>query len=218
MTLEARRGTAAAQLSGSSDSSSARSALERLTEQLGASDIVLWSATGKLIASAGKSRFDINPDRPSAQQLRSARSQGVVTQVEGVEEGAESSAGVSAARIKSHGGWFRHPGSACWTRLVSCRSPRPSPAALVANAISVQEANREYQERALGREGLRRMYIGTLTLSLFLAVFGAVLLAVVLGNQLARPLLLLAEGVRQVAAGDLTPKAGIAGQATNWAD
>jgi nitrogen fixation/metabolism regulation signal transduction histidine kinase len=50
------------------------------------------------------------------------------------------------------------------------------------------------------------MYIGTLTLSLFLAVFGAVLLAVVLGNQIARPLLTLAEGVSQVASGDLTPK------------
>jgi len=35
---------------------------------------------------------------------------------------------------------------------------------------------------------LRSMYIGTLTLSLFLAVFGAVLLAVLLGNQLERPL------------------------------
>ena len=43
------------------------------------------------------------------------------------------------------------------------------------------------------------MYIGTLTLALILAVFGAVLLAAVLGNQLARPLLLLAEGVREVA-------------------
>ena len=50
------------------------------------------------------------------------------------------------------------------------------------------------------------MYIGTLTLALVLSVFGAVLLAVLLGNQLARPLLLLAEGVRQVAAGDLKPK------------
>jgi nitrogen fixation/metabolism regulation signal transduction histidine kinase len=51
-----------------------------------------------------------------------------------------------------------------------------------------------------------------LTLSLFLAVFGAVLLAVVLGNQIARPLLLLADGVRQVAAGDLTPKASLQGK------
>lgn len=56
------------------------------------------------------------------------------------------------------------------------------------------------------------MYIGTLTLSLFLAVFGAVLLAVVLGNQLARPLLVLAEGVKQVAQGDLTPKAALQGK------
>jgi hypothetical protein len=86
------------------------------------------------------------------------------------------------------------------------------PEGLVANAIAVQEANREYQERALARGGLRKMYIGTLTLSLFLAVFGAVLLAVVLGNQLAKPLLVLAEGVRQVAQGDLTPKAALRGK------
>jgi nitrogen fixation/metabolism regulation signal transduction histidine kinase len=56
------------------------------------------------------------------------------------------------------------------------------------------------------------MYIGTLTLSLFLAVLGAILLAVVLGNQLARPLLLLALGMRQVASGDLTPKLALQGK------
>ena len=56
------------------------------------------------------------------------------------------------------------------------------------------------------------MYVGTLTLSLFLAVFGAVLLAVLLGNQLARPLLVLAEGVREVAAGNLSPKAALQGR------
>jgi PAS domain-containing protein len=70
----------------------------------------------------------------------------------------------------------------------------------------VQAAYSEYQQRALGRDSLRRMYIGTLTLALILAVFAAVLLAIVLGNQLAKPLLLLADGVRQVARGDLTAK------------
>jgi nitrogen fixation/metabolism regulation signal transduction histidine kinase len=89
---------------------------------------------------------------------------------------------------------------------------QPLPPAVVANALAVQEANREYQERALAREGLRRMYIGTLTLTLFLAVFGAVLLAVLFGNQLARPLLVLAEGVRQVAGGDLRPTAVLQGK------
>ena len=89
---------------------------------------------------------------------------------------------------------------------------QPLPPAVVANALAVQEANREYQERALAREGLRRMYIGTLTLTLFLAVFGAVLLAVLFGNQLARPLLVLADGVRQVAGGDLRPTAVLQGK------
>jgi nitrogen fixation/metabolism regulation signal transduction histidine kinase len=65
---------------------------------------------------------------------------------------------------------------------------------------------REYQQRALAREGLRKMYIGTLTLTLILAVFGALLLAMTLSNQLAQPLLLLAQGVRRVAEGDLSAK------------
>ena len=64
----------------------------------------------------------------------------------------------------------------------------------------------------MARDGLRRMYIGTLTLSLFLAVFGSVLLAIILGNQLARPLLVLAAGVREVAAGDLSPKPALQGK------
>ena len=58
----------------------------------------------------------------------------------------------------------------------------------------------------MARDGLRRMYIGTLTLTLFLSVFGAVLVAALLGTQLVQPLLLLAAGVRDVAKGDLTPK------------
>jgi nitrogen fixation/metabolism regulation signal transduction histidine kinase len=86
------------------------------------------------------------------------------------------------------------------------------PPTLVNNALEVQAAYREYQERALARDGLRRMYIGTLTLSLFLAVLGAILLAVLLGKQLARPLLLLAHGMRQVADGDLRPKLALQGK------
>jgi len=206
---------AATQLSQSGDASPSL-VLERLRDQLGAKDVVLWNASGQLIASAGQSRFLLQPDRPSAQQLRSARSKRVMTQIEGLEDAVLSSSdgelslattqAPRKARIKA-------------VALVSdanfdltsadrfLQITEDLPPDLVANAIAVQEANREYQERALARDGLRKMYIGTLTLSLFLAVFGAVLLAVLLGSQLARPLLLLAEGVRQVAQGDLRPKA-----------
>lgn len=60
--------------------------------------------------------------------------------------------------------------------------------------------------KRLGRTGLRKMYIGTLTLALFLATFIAMMLALALGNQLARPLFLLAQGTKEVAEGDYTPK------------
>ncbi|MGO4327721.1 PAS domain-containing sensor histidine kinase [Cupriavidus sp. 2TAF22] len=82
----------------------------------------------------------------------------------------------------------------------------PVPTALARNADEVQRAYQEYQEKALGRTGLRKMYIGTLTLTLFLAVFIAVMLALLLGGQLARPLLMLLQGTKEVAEGDLSPK------------
>ena len=202
-------------------------ALERLRDQLSASDVVLWSASGQVIASVGDSRFSISPERPSTQQFRSARSQRVVTQIEGLDEllppvgetppnlqpgiGLAAPPGPSAPRIKAIA-LVGSVGVGLTNEVRYLQVTQAIPAALAANAIAVQEAYREYQERALARGGLRKMYIGTLTLSLFLAVFGAVLLAVVLGNQLAKPLLLLAEGVRQVALGDLTPKVALLGK------
>ena len=199
--------------------------LERLREQLSASDVVLWNASGHLIASAGGTQFLLQPDRPSVQQLRSARTQRVTTQIEGLDEvvpGGNSELGndpnpatparaSAAARVKAIA-VVNNPNLGVLEQSRYLQVTAVLPAALVANALAVQEANRQYQERALARGGLRKMYIGTLTLSLFLAVFGAVLLAVVLGNQLAKPLLLLAEGVKQVALGDLTPKAALQGK------
>ncbi|NMM82576.1 PAS domain-containing sensor histidine kinase [Acidovorax sp. SRB_14] len=181
--------------------------LERIRDQLGATDVVLWGASGQLLASAGQSRFSLNPERLSSQQLRTVRQQNAVAQIEGLDDVA-APASVADARVKA----IATVSESSLGLLVEPRFLQvtvPLPPVLVANAIAVQEANREYQERALARDGLRRMYIGTLTLSLFLAVFAAVLLAVVLGNQLARPLLVLAEGVREVAAGNLSPKAAL---------
>jgi nitrogen fixation/metabolism regulation signal transduction histidine kinase len=199
---------AAAQLADTRDAS-AGIALERLREQLPVNDIILWSGNGQLIASAGQSRFELNPERPSPQQFRNVRSQRSLAIIEGLDDPGPNA--INNARIKalavvpqSNLGLLGEP------RVLQVTQSLPP--TLVANAIAVQEANREYQERALGREGLRRMYIGTLTLSLFLAVFGAVLLAVVLGNSLARPLLLIAAGVREVAAGDLSPKPALQGK------
>ena len=184
-------------------------ALERIRDQLAANDVILWTSSGQLIASTGASRFVLNPDRPTSQQFKNAREQRSISQIEGLEDNALGSIG--NARVKALA-VVSPPGSGLLSEARYLQVTQAIPPTLVTNAIAVQEAYREYQERALARGGLRRMYIGTLTLSLFLAIFGAVLLAVLLGNQLARPLLLLADGVRQVAAGDLTPKAALQGK------
>lgn len=184
--------------------------LERIREQLGASDLVLWNAAGQPLASAGQSLLSLNPERPGAALLRSVRQQRATAQIEGLDEiGAPAAA--QNARVKALA-LIPSPSVGLLVEPRYLQATLPLPTALVANAITVQEANREYQERALARGGLRRMYVGTLTLSLFLAVFGAVLLAVLLGKQLARPLLVLAEGVREVAAGNLGPKAALQGK------
>ncbi len=177
--------------------------LDRMPDQLGAEDVTIWSGTGNLMASAGKARFQLSPDKPSPSQFRSAKLERGFSWLEGLEDAAPG-APVNA-RIK-----VLVPISSAVLGLVPEQRyllvSRDVPNSLVINALAVDAAYREYQERALSRDGLKRMYIGTLTLSLFLAVFGAVLLAVILGNQIARPMLMLAEGVSQVAAGDLRPK------------
>jgi nitrogen fixation/metabolism regulation signal transduction histidine kinase len=183
--------------------------LERLRDQLGARDVGLFTASGQLITAASQSQFQLNTARPTAQQFRSARGSRSVTWVEGLDEA--TAATVNDARIKVLV-LVPNPSFALQAEPRFLLVTQALPGALVTNAMAVSQAYREYQERSLAREGLKRMYIGTLTLSLFLAVFGAVLLAVVLGNQIVRPLLLLADGVSKVAAGDLTPKVTLSGK------
>ena len=174
--------------------------LEQARERIGARDVSLVGPAGQVLLTAGGSAMSLAPERPSTTLLRQARAAGQAVQVEGVEDDAKD------PRIRVVA-WLPHPKitlAADEDRFLFAVLPLPK--ALVTNALQVQSAYSEYQERALARDSLRRMYIGTLTLALILAVFGAVLLALVLGNQIVRPLLLLADGVRQVAAGDLRAK------------
>jgi len=178
--------------------------LERLREQLSAREVALVGAGGQVLLTAGGSASAIAPERPSAQMLRQARLLRVASQLEGLDDepppGAAPNARVRAVAI------VPSPDISLGREDRYLMVVQPVPALVAANALAVQSAYREYQQRALARDGLRKMYIGTLTLVLILAVFGAVLLAATLGNQLARPLLLLAEGVQQVAEGDLSAK------------
>jgi len=87
-----------------------------------------------------------------------------------------------------------------WLQLV-----QPVPAQVSENAARVQDGFRDYQELALSRLGLRKLYGITLTLALLFAVFGSIAIALSLSRRLVRPLLALAAGTRAVSAGDFRP-------------
>ena len=181
--------------------------LEKIREQLDATEVTVWQANGSVVASVGEERYQLQPDRPSASEWRQVRTKGMSWRSEGLDENAPGLVPRMKVLVQMPGTGFQLDEQQQVLQVV-----KKLPPLLVSNAQAVLAANSEYQERALARDGLQRMYIGTLTLALFLAVFGAVLLAVLLGNQLARPLLVLAEGVREVAAGDLRPKPFLQGQ------
>lgn len=179
--------------------------LERQREQMGASEALLIGAGGQVLYAAGGSAAAGPPERAPAALLRQARSVGTATVVEGLDE---ESLGPNSPgpRIRTLTRLPRSDIALAKNEERYLMVVQPLPRKLAIDALAVQAAYSEYQQRFLARDALRRMYVGTLTLALILAVFAAVLLAIVLGNQLAKPLLLLADGVRQVAAGDLTAK------------
>ncbi|WP_374661338.1 ATP-binding protein [Inhella sp.] len=181
--------------------------LERLRERLGAERVALLGASGQVLSEVritdASPEPTLGPERVDAVLLRRASRDGVTARIDGLDEEATNTGqgvhiralALLPATALSLAGGDRY--------LLVERAP---PRSIVNNALAVQSANQAYQRRALERDGLRRMYLGTLTLVLVLAVFLALLLAIQLGNQLAKPLLLLADGMRQVAAGDLTRK------------
>jgi nitrogen fixation/metabolism regulation signal transduction histidine kinase len=176
-------------------------ALERLRDKLGARTVALVGGRGQILLESGGETSQLTPDRPSDTMLSRARGGAPVSQLEGLED--EAAALQNGARIRA---LALLPNTELRLGLGEryLMVVQRVPASMLSNALAVQNANSEYQQRSLERVGLRRMYLGTLTLVLILAVFGALLLAVTLGNQLARPLLMLADGMRQVAQGDLS--------------
>jgi len=87
-----------------------------------------------------------------------------------------------------------------WLQLV-----QPVATLVSANAARVQDGFRDYQELALSRLGLRKLYGITLTLALLFTVFGSIAIALSLSRRLVRPLLALAAGTHAVSAGDFRP-------------
>ncbi len=177
----------------------------------GMQNAMLVNGDGKLITSAmAVPRKRMLEDLPSTDMLRQARTPiGYAAPESGGEVEKDARDGASSPvpepgglRLRSvlaigdHGG-----GPIRYLQLL-----QSVPLELGANAELLRTAYSDYKERGLARVGLRKMFIVTLVLALLLAIVGAIGAAFISANNLARPLLVLAEGTRAVAEGDFSPR------------
>jgi nitrogen fixation/metabolism regulation signal transduction histidine kinase len=170
--------------------------LNRLREQAGVNTAALMTTNGHLIANSSGDLQGLLPALPDVSRLRQARLGTGIARVEG-----DAVTGF-VVRALIPVGVYRLDAEPLVLQL-----EQPVPPAITQSAALVEAAQRDYQELQLGRAGLKRLYTLTLTFALLLALFAAIALAFFLAARLAKPLLMLAEGTRAVAAGDLTPRA-----------
>ncbi len=184
--------------------------LPRIAERNRLNEAAVVSGSGHLIASTSSSVASLVPDLPTPSMIARARSMDGYGLIEGDTEasGSKSASSKSTLRLRVVIA-IRGDGS-----LLSLGGGKPRylqviqlvPEQLAVNAEALRIAYGEYQERSLARTGLRNFYLVTLTLTLLLAIFAAMVSAFLLATDLARPLLLLAEGTKAVAEGDLSPR------------
>jgi nitrogen fixation/metabolism regulation signal transduction histidine kinase len=174
------------------------SQLERLRTQAGVQEVVVLTASGRLVASASEDVRRLVPDLPGAQLLRQARASRGYTAVDAAQGRPLSLRAVVPLEPRA---------LAEETRYLQLRSIVP--ATLARNAEAVEAAYRDYRELAISREGLKRIYVVTLTFALLMALFVALAVAATQSNLLAQPLATLAQAMQAVARGDFSRQAPV---------
>jgi nitrogen fixation/metabolism regulation signal transduction histidine kinase len=172
--------------------------LNRLREQAGVQEAVVVAANGRLLASASAELGKFVPDLPSALALRQARAgRGYAT----VDLPGDRPLALRVVLPIAAGSLAEEP------RFLQLRQALPE--SFSRSAAAVETAYRDYRELAIARQGLKQIYILTLTLALTLALLVALALAAILASRLAEPLAILAGATQAVARGDFSRQAPV---------
>ncbi len=167
--------------------------LNRLREQAGLYETAVYSQRGNLLVFSSESRLAMAPQAPPPEAARRARLQQSYGEIESLPE-----LGL-VLRVSTPVVTFD---PADPVRILQVLQPVPRQ--FQENAEIVQSGFRDYQELSFARQGLKRLYGFTLTLTLLLALMSALALAVYFSERFSAPLALLAEGTRAVAQGDFS--------------
>jgi nitrogen fixation/metabolism regulation signal transduction histidine kinase len=174
------------------------SRLERLRAAAGVEEAVVVTTSGRLIASASDDVTRLVPELPGRETLRQARANRGYTVVDSVAGRPLSLRVVLPLDSR---------GLADEGRFLQLRTSVP--ASFAKSAEAVEAAYRDYRELAISREGLKRIYVVTLSFALLMALFVAVSVAVTQSNLLAEPLANLAQATQAVARGDFSRQAPV---------
>lgn len=170
-------------------------------------EAVIVTSAGQAVVSAGDT-VGMMPDLPTPAMLLQARTGSGFSAIEGgTDPDGEGPQVAPPMRLRVV---VAIPGVSTALALQSeayfLQLIQPLPPNLASHAEALRAAYSEYKTRSIGRSGLRKIYLVTLTLTLLLAIFGAVASAFMIASDFARPLLLLAQGTKAVAEGDLSPR------------
>ncbi len=168
--------------------------LNDLLEVFGVQEAGLFDQNGTLLAFASSDKGSLAPRQPEQTAIWQVKLQQTWSRTEQDSDGHRL---IVRAAVP--------------VDLISMRETRrmlqvtqPVAAQLAEDAQSVEAAHRSYQELAVSRLGLKRLYSVSLTLALALSLFSALSLAFILSERLAAPLRVLARGTRAVARGDFS--------------
>jgi nitrogen fixation/metabolism regulation signal transduction histidine kinase len=173
-------------------------ALNALREQAGVQEATLFGERGRVLAYAGTERRGLLPELPGAAALQQIRARKSYSAIEAIPDKGLYLRALVAVPV---------PTLADEPRVLQLLQPVPQQ--LAQDAEAVQSGYREYQELALSRRGLKRLYGVTLTLTLLLALLAALALAFERSDRLSAPLGVLVEGTRAVASGDFSQRAAV---------
>ena len=205
--------TAAATLAGQ-DAVMVQGVLSGLVNDVsGMQSAMLLTADGTVLASSAQDRnLNLDLDRPTPDMLKSAALPGGYARPEGTmdrdasaqPDGPDQNGLDAATGLRLRVVLAVPEAAGMEPRYLQLL--QSVPVNLASNAVVLRSASEEYRSRDQARRGLRKMYIETLTLTLLLAIFGAIGSAFLIAGNLAQPLLVLAEGTQAVAEGDLSPR------------
>lgn len=178
--------------------------LSRIREITGVTEAMVLTSSGRPIAFVSDQLGQLLPQGPPTRVLNQMRITGSYVAAENVGPTAlATDPSTLILRVVVPLGSGMNAVSAIasseirWLQLI-----KPVPEQIVANNEEVRAGYRDYQELALSRQGLRELFVVTLTLALLLAVFAAMAVALFLSKRLVQPLLALASGTQAVSVGD----------------